>query len=363
MHLISSLLKIKDVAASSSLPPELRTAISKPQLPDEEAAALHNVTSSLYNREPVRHVVDRAVAAVCQVLGVAVPVKRVRKGAGAEEQPEQPPGRAAAAAAQTDDADETDFEGFESDADQRGAAVGEPEEPGAPDGDEAALSRYDGLLGGSSDSEQEFDMQKFAQFRGRETVNLDDISLSGSASEADSEEGEDSRWPSPPPKKKQKEAKKASAATKAGPTTESTFLPSLMGGYVSGSESASDIEDAKPKKRRGQRARQAIWEKKYGARANHLQKQQSQGGRDAGWDMRRGAVDGEAQGRQTPWKKPLAASSRGAGPRGRTDVAKAQPKPLKRDDEGPLHPSWAAKKAAQQSQKAVAFAGQKVVFD
>ncbi|TFK27741.1 Bud-site selection protein [Coprinopsis marcescibilis] len=54
---------------------------------------------------------------------------------------------------------------------------------------------------------------------------------------------------------------------------ESTFLPSLAVGYVSGSDD-SDIEDeanvAEPRKnRRGQRARRAIWEKKYGKNANH----------------------------------------------------------------------------------------------
>lgn len=140
-----------------------------------------------------------------------------------------------------------------------------------------------------------------------------------------------------------------------------------MGGYISGSESASDIDDAKPKKRRGQRARQAIWEKKYGASAKHLQEQHQKGGRDAGWDMRRGAVDGNPQGHNTPWKKgagnALAKKSRGS-PAGRNKAHRQpEPKPAKRDDQGPLHPSWAAKKKAQDAQKGVAFSGQKIVFD
>ncbi|GAA5976273.1 hypothetical protein JCM11641_001101 [Rhodosporidiobolus odoratus] len=84
--------------------------------------------------------------------------------------------------------------------------------------------------------------------------------------------------PSPPP------AKKAKASAKpAKPITSSSFLPSLAAGYVSYSD--SDGEDAKwirdaekedkkgqRKNRRGQRARQAIWEKKFGSAANHITK-------------------------------------------------------------------------------------------
>ncbi|KJA16926.1 hypothetical protein HYPSUDRAFT_46837 [Hypholoma sublateritium FD-334 SS-4] len=60
---------------------------------------------------------------------------------------------------------------------------------------------------------------------------------------------------------------------------ESTFLPSLSVGFVRGADDSdfSDVEDAAadmPKKnRRGQRARQAIWEKKFGRNANHKKKE------------------------------------------------------------------------------------------
>ncbi|GME83533.1 unnamed protein product [Ambrosiozyma monospora] len=65
---------------------------------------------------------------------------------------------------------------------------------------------------------------------------------------------------------------------------EKVVLPALAGGYFSGDE--SDSEDGDPdndsvvkkattqrKNRRGQRARQKIWEKKYGKKANHVVKQ------------------------------------------------------------------------------------------
>ena len=75
-------------------------------------------------------------------------------------------------------------------------------------------------------------------------------------------------------------------------TTIPHFVPTLQVGYISGSESsATDVDaDMAPRKnRRGQRARQAIWEKKYGAGAKHL-KQPNKGTRDSGWDLKRGAM-------------------------------------------------------------------------
>lgn len=326
MHL--SLLKVKSIAASPDLPDELRRGVSKPDLPEEEQTALHNVTSGLYNKEPVKKAMDRAVKAVCGALKVPLPEssKRSRKDKR-KDQGEQP---------DTEGKEVTEFD------------------------------KLDELLGSSSDEEEDWISDKYAKFRGKETVNLDDISVSGSGeeSEADSVSQESTRSASPPPEKKQKTEKRSTAPTSAGSIRDSTFLPSLMGGYISGSESASDIEDAKPKKRRGQRARQAIWEQKYGSGAKHLSKPQNRSGRDSGWDMRRGAVDGDGQGQRTPWKKgiqnPMAkTSSRPSGVQGVSASAPVR----KRDDEGTLHPSWEARKKAKESQKATAFAGSKVVFD
>lgn len=246
--------------------------------------------------------------------------------------------------------------------------------------EEAQMNRYDALLG-SSDSEPDSDaddddafMSRYAQFRGTEKVNLDDIS-SASASEADDNMSDDddeeddqsddeqtdlkgqstseSEAEKPAPKKTKKQPP---------PPRDTTFLPSLMGGYVSGSESASDVDVAAPKKRRGQRQRQAIAEKKYGAAARHLAKQKRAKGRDAGWDPRRGAVDPDGGG--TPWKRGVGNPFRRQHDHSQSQApAPPPPKPTKKDDEGPLHPSWEARKKAKQSLKNVAYAGQKVVFD
>ena len=87
------------------------------------------------------------------------------------------------------------------------------------------------------------------------------------------------------------------------PLTSTTFLPSLsMGGYFPGSESEPEELEPMPgrKNRMGQTARRALWEKKYGAAANHVKKAKKaeKANRDSGWDLRRGATgSGEKRGR------------------------------------------------------------------
>jgi hypothetical protein len=166
----------------------------------------------------------------------------------------------------------------------------------------------------------------------------------------------------------------------------SAFIPSLSVGYIagSGSEAESDIEELAPvkKNRRGQRARQQIAEKKFGAKAKHLENPKND--RSQGWDAKRGATDG-ARGKRG------ADSGRGGrggfggsrggfggsggrgGGFGGSGAAAGRftggdaPPPLKKkhnDDEGPLHPSWAAAKAAKEKKSVpIAFTGTKISFD
>lgn len=350
MH--ASLLKIKSIAESENLPEDLRRVLAKPDLSEEERVALHNVTSGLYNRDQVRQAVDRAIAAVCEILNVPVPQKgkRVRKGKQEKEEDQIP--KVEKVEADEDDVmesveevdDESEFQGF---SDEPGPELDSEEEAAEED----EFSKYDHLLGSSSDEDEDedFDDERFERFKGKEKVNLDDISLSGSGADSDSEDEESSASPSPPPAKKKKEK----SAVPARPTG-STFLPSLMGGYISGSESASDVDVAPAKKRRGQRQRQAIWEKKFGEKAKHLQNPvKSQGGRDSGWDMKRGAVEGG------PWKKGI----RNPLMRKGASTQEAPKPPPKKDDEGVLHPSWEAMKKAKDAQKTASFAGSKITFD
>ena len=355
---------------------------------EEEKTSLHNVTSGLYNREQVKQVIDKAVKTICETLNVPVPEKgkrsrKEKRKDAAQSSKEDAPSimlqRQAAEDADEEEEEVTDFEGFESDVDEPGPATAASTATVEPT-DEDEFSQYDHLLGSASDDDNDsgdgsWDEDLLAKYRGTEKPNLDDISDSGSVSDAESlasEQQEASPSPEPQPKKKQKTDKAPKAAPK-----DSTFLPSLMGGYVSGSESASDVDVEPPKKRRGQRARQAIWEKKYGSGAKHLQKEilEQKYGRDNGWDMKRGAVgDGGNAGRRTPWKQGVSnpVSKDNSNQRNTpADRGQRRPqqqeerprRPTKKDDEGPLHPSWVARKQAKDAQKGASFAGSKITFD
>ncbi|KAH8903482.1 Bud-site selection protein [Coniochaeta sp. PMI_546] len=398
-HLCASLVKIKSVAAAPNLPAELKAGPPKPDISEEERIALHNVTSALYNRKEVKQVLEKAIPAICSTLGLEAPPKK-GKGTAKEarkEKEDQPADRESV---------------------PRGEVKGEkkaqklpketpPEE--IPDEEvEEAIAKYEALLGGSSDDDSgsegddeedpmqitsdegedddgygdidldsddgEEDSDEESSFEGFSSDEKESAEVQGGArpkveqsvedvdSDDDEEEEEEfddsdhssaiSRSPSP------KRTKRKRATEDAGPTTGSTFLPSLMGGYISGSESASDIDIAPPRKnRRGQRARQAIWEKKFKAEAKHLQKQT----RDQGWDPKRGAVEGA----RTPWKKGIANPFSRPSDGGRPEASAPAPpkKPRTTDNTGPLHPSWEAKKKAEEKQQNVKFEGKKIKFD
>ncbi|KKY14205.1 putative cellular morphogenesis protein [Diplodia seriata] len=180
------------------------------------------------------------------------------------------------------------------------------------------------------------------------------------------EEEEESSEQEPRAKSKSKE-KAAVVANK------STFLPSLSAvGYISGSDSeAEDLDDeiAPPKKnRRGQRARQQLWEKKYGKGAKHLAKQteKQKKDRNAGWDAKRGAVDGDGGRKGKFGRDKRDFSSGGRGPKATdANLVELGKKKNHRDDGGKLHPSWEAAKLAKEKAKLgnAQFQGKKITFD
>ncbi|RYP76024.1 hypothetical protein DL770_007302 [Monosporascus sp. CRB-9-2] len=440
-HLCSSLLKVKGVPDAPGLPAEIKP-VPKPSLSEDEQVALHNVTSALYNRKQVKDVIEQAVMGTCIALRVPMPDKKKGKGKGdrgsdksngtSAEKDERPDAtktdearnRKNPRAGKEEQPDNTSMDDAEEEHEEDAARdssegpvllkrkAGRPEGHELEDGgdaessdgesfegfsnseaEERAFSRYDGLLGGSSDEndsedeggEEDDDDLQDSRARQLRRGTADDISVS-SAEESDESEAE-SYSSSPPPSKKSK-----SKTAKAEPikTGTSAFLPTLMGGYISGSESASDVDVAPTakKNRRGQRARQAIWEKKYGERARHKQEQakKTKESRDSGWDMRRGAVDED--GGAKPWKKgirnPFEKSAvhpdrqrqvedghrhrhqrrDRANSEERREKSAPRPRPEhKKDDAGPLHPSWAAAKKAKEENQKVAFQGRKVVFD
>lgn len=396
-YLYTSLMKIKSIANHPNLPDVVRREMPKPKLEDREQAALHHVTSCLFNRLEVRQVMDKVINEVCRVLKVPPPEKKKGKKKGGKDDGGAEPGSRDQDKAAVDGEDdkkvaktERKENGEKSGDEQKKAKQTPREEETGTEGEEAprdemdtdeeerAFSKYESLLAGSSeesdaDSESESD---HIQKGKRRSIRVRDMSISlspepesasaspsvsasdvGSQSEQSEPEAESESEPDEPPPKQIKlsEAKRAKSP-------DQTFLPTLMGGYISGSESASDVDVAPRKNRLGQKQRRAIWEKKFGSQAKHLQKQQQEKRkrkgtvRGDGWDLQRGAVDDEGGGRK-PWKKgiegPLSIMKKEAAPEAAPEGKdeKEKKKKPKKDNEGPLHPSWEAKKRAKEKEQ------------
>jgi hypothetical protein len=347
----------------------------------------------LYGRKEVKQVLEKAIPAICDALGVQVPPKRGKvpvKDAGREKD-EQPADRDSApkegakvekkAKRQVKEtpADEiSDEEVEEAIAKAEALLGGSSEEDSGSEGDdeedpmqvtsgeEDADDGFGGVDLDSEEGEKEEDETSFGGFSSDEDGGAkvedddsDDEDEGGASAEEEDEDSDHSaisRSPSP------KRSSKRKRAVDTSEPTGSTFLPSLMGGYISGSESASDVDIEPPRKnRRGQRARQAIWEKKYKQEAKHLSKP----ARDQGWDPKRGAVEGA---QRTPWKRgianPFGRPAEGGGGAGQQVSRPAAPKKDRTtDNAGPLHPSWEAKKKAEEKQKNATFQGKKIKFE
>ncbi|KAF9890239.1 hypothetical protein FE257_006151 [Aspergillus nanangensis] len=300
-----------------------------------------NVLARLYKSNPVKNVFPDIMTELKRLVGVdGPPAGKTDKKEGKQPQPQPTnpiikPERPVSDISDDEEEEEEDT----------------PSQPNhdmeISDDEEESLGQFDSRLAPDSADEDEGDDTSLGgiDLRGRSAM-----SISRSAS-VESQ--------SPPPKKQK-------VKTPAGPVTSTTFLPSLsMGGYFSGSESEPEDIDAaeapKRKNRMGQQARRALWEKKYGAGANHVQKQAENERRDrnSGWDARRGAVesgDGRRGGRPGRNGADWRSQNRGERP-----VAAARSS--KPEDNKPLHPSWQAAKAAKEAKTMAAFQGKKVVFD
>ena len=334
--------------------------------------AVANIIARLCNSNPVKEALPAVLKDILQALGVKVAEdklkgkKRLRaKDFEKDDEPASGANKAKTPMPESEDEDEEHGGGggvvmqrrphsdneddlVESDDDFEDD-VEDDQDPGA-EYDSGDFAPFDSRIAASSDEEDESDDED-APSKGRvsrkETLRAAamDISLSPSAS---------------PEPKTRKPAK-----LKERPTT-SAFIPSLsMGGYWSGSESEpeSDLDDAPRKNRRGQRARQAIAEKKFGTKAKHLQKEGavSRNDRNQGWDPKRGATDRSGPRARGPHKS---GSGRSA-PRmdGAPDAIKPAPPKKHRDDSGPLHPSWEAAKKAKEAKVTATFTGKKISFD
>ncbi|TFK40547.1 Bud-site selection protein [Crucibulum laeve] len=200
-----------------------------------------------------------------------------------------------------------------------------------------------------------------------------------------------------PPSKLVKAAPKPSKITVSASATQSTFLPSLAVGFVRGTDD-SDFSDSEmkmadgdiKKNRRGQRARRAIWEKKYGRNANHKKKEaeeQSAPGRGNGKHDAYGPLGSTKPQRNAP--KPYVGASgnarqlnnadnvvqhlqqpdagwgqrSGPGSNNMGPMFKGSSQPPLRE-ERPLHPSWEAKKKLKEKESGgiIPSQGKKIKF-
>ena len=380
-QLHKSLLKIKVFAESELLLAEVKRELPKLEGTEEEKKALRNVTSGMWNMKPVKEVMEKVISGMYIALGIPVPAGKLKGRAqnasaidasnidavGIPRRAEEEKAEELSGDWKSGSGDPS-WEGFDSedeseDSDADGGV--RFEDGDGQDLDEDTLSRYDALLGASSD-EESFDESKYDIKRSSQPSTRLSISLSPSPSLSEAE----SESPPQPPQKAPKAPKAKPLKPPPAKTGGSTFLPTLMGGYWSGSESsASDLEDAAPqirKNRPGQSARRAIWEKKFGERANHIK--QGQGavaekrgkGKDDGWDAKRGAKESGGDrrrggGRQRDFRQATGDNAIAVEPRKRTMGRK--------DDLGTLHPSWQAAKKAKEAKKSATFQGKKVTFD
>ncbi|EDK42052.1 hypothetical protein LELG_00230 [Lodderomyces elongisporus NRRL YB-4239] len=195
--------------------------------------------------------------------------------------------------------------------------------------------------------------------------------------EDDDDSSVDDFFEEEPPKKKSKKTKE----TKDDETRYK--LPALATGYYSGgSDDEDEIGDVdndrvvkeltqQRKNRRGQRARQKIWEKKYGSKAKHIVKDKERIQNER--EIRQKEYEERQRKRELKAKllaekqKPTGSNmeplgerkSRSAnGTRTAVGVVGAAPAAEKL-----LHPSWEAKKQAEAKMKNVKFQGKKITFD
>ncbi|KAG5648315.1 hypothetical protein DXG03_004887 [Asterophora parasitica] len=222
---------------------------------------------------------------------------------------------------------------------------------------------------------------------------------SGSIVEEDEgDSAEDSDHDSQEPAAVASSSKKVAQPTKATSTKastkttglQSTFLPSLSVGFTRGDSDESDLSDSEvkhgdieiKKNRRGQRARRAIWEKKFGRNANHKKKEaeeqkdsrhssehrhQANAAHSSHGSFNKAPARKQSEGKAVPQYRQEADSGwsqRAASQNSAPDRPAPPARSFGRVEEKPLHPSWEAKKKMKEKQSAgiVPSQGKKITF-
>ncbi|CAK9436300.1 uncharacterized protein LODBEIA_P08580 [Lodderomyces beijingensis] len=257
-----------------------------------------------------------------------------------------------------DDKDEDD--------DESGSSDEEVEE--AEEDAEAAFEKYaeyDNLVGASDAEDDDNDDALNPEINYNEVTDeepSDDESGSDSSDSADDFFEQEEEQEEPPRKKTKKEKQSAEAEYN---------LPELATGYYSG---GSDDEDENGnvdndrvvkeltlarKNRRGQRARQKIWAKKYGKEAKHVKKDQEKVKSERETRQR----EYEERQRKRELRAKLAAEREKPTGANMEPLGERKSVATSNEAEKSIHPSWEAKKQAEAKMKNVKFQGKKITFD
>ncbi|KAL1964791.1 hypothetical protein VTN77DRAFT_6658 [Rasamsonia byssochlamydoides] len=354
-HLLKQLVKTKRIAESPEFA-RLRNSTSV-SIAGPKDIAEANVTARLFKSNPVKNAMPGIMSGIRAVLGLDdVPTKKT----GETGHKDKDVGRRDDAAKQQDrnaDREENDAENDGSD-----VSMDDAEQQSVD------FAQFDHRLASSSSEDSGSESESDSEMRSKPKSKQERYDAAADLSLSPSPSASRSASESPPPSKVKGRKKTGGADGKAKATT---FLPSLMGGYWSGSESGGDVDDIEEirprrKNRMGQKARRALWEKKYGSKANHLQKQKQKEkeSRDKGWDPRRGATEDDGDAKPKWGKKGAGQSQQQRAGSAKNDSAGPQQQRKKQSsEEKPLHPSWEAARKAKEQTAQASFQGKKIVFD
>jgi len=153
------------------------------------------------------------------------------------------------------------------------------------------------------------------------------------------------------------------------PGANSVFLPTLSNGFIPGgsdtdwSDGETEAGGGVRKNRRGQRARRAIWEKKYGKRAKHLQKQEDSGATHPQRGLRKHVQGSQAvtHSRPTSHARQYGRANEGEVPNNQIPHKQK----AKHVDDLELHPSWIAKRRMKEKSSAaiIPSQGKRIKFE
>lgn len=382
MH--KQLIKTKRISESpefARLERSLKSIVSSSTTGAPRDPAEANVTARLFKSNPVQNVLPDILTDIRTLLGVNEVSKKQQQQRKQQKVEEAEEKEDEDKRVKKPDVDMERSQSVPSDSGQLNDSDDDDDTnmadaPDEDDDESLDFSQFDGRLAPTSDaSEGEGGEEEEEEEDEEGGHNLaDDISISSSASSGSLEIPQRVTSLAKNPKTKKHE-----------PPKDTTFLPSLtMGGYWSGSESGDDDSigaadtAGKPqprKNRMGQQARRALWEKKYGAKANHIQKEKQQAdkknkkNKNSGWDMRRGAMADDNY-------KPKWAKQRDGDHHQSSGFAKRKDdyresndndnRPVTRPNKATsasLHPSWEAARKAKEQKKQASFQGKKIVFD